>query len=178
MLDKLHKRDRRTREKEIAENAKEASKGGSGHAAPCHEAKSGLEATNPRDAADLAVKAWARIGRTHVKELQEADRPWEVPDLEETSELPLLTVDGLPKTGIGVDAIHPSMWSRIPEKGKQRYTDLLNDVQRTLTWPAQVPTLSHSLVPKAPTGDRPNGLMPSTVCVGTYAQASPFWNNG
>ena len=32
------------------------------------------------------------------------------------------------KTGTGVDAIHPSMWSGISEKGKQLHTDLLNDV--------------------------------------------------
>ena len=37
------------------------------------------------------------------------------------------------KTGIGVDAIHPSVCSRISVKGKQLYTDLLNDVERTLT---------------------------------------------
>ena len=36
------------------------------------------EATSPRGAADLAGKSWARICRTHAKELQEADRPWEI----------------------------------------------------------------------------------------------------
>ena len=72
------------------------------------------EATNPRDDADLAVKSWARIWRIYVDELQGEDRPWETPDHEEMSELPLLTVDGhagftavvgsfKPKTGIGVD---------------------------------------------------------------------------
>ena len=65
------------------------------------------------------------------------DRPWETPDREDTSELPQLAVDGLPgfnaavgsfkaKTGMGVDAIHPSKWSRISEKGTQLYTDLSN----------------------------------------------------
>ena len=93
-----------------------------------------------------------------------------------TSHLPQLTVDGLagfnavvssvkPKTGIGVDAIHPSIWSRISEKGKQLYTDLLNDVERTLTWPAQIQTLIYLLVPQTPTGERPIGLMPSIVRV-------------
>ena len=77
----------------------------------------------------------------HVEELQTADRPWETPNEED---LPQLEVDGpsgfdavvgsfKAKTGIGVDAIHPSMWSRISEKDKQLYTDLLNDVERTLT---------------------------------------------
>ena len=69
------------------------------------------------------------------------------------------------KTGIGVDAIHPSVWSRISVKGKQLYTNLLNDVERTLTWPAQIQTLIYFLVPKTPTGERPIGLMPSIVRV-------------
>ena len=129
VLDKLHKCDTRIRDKEIAECAKEACKGAAGQlhrltkprAVWCpRDAAQGERSTNPRDAADLAVKWWARIWRIHVIGLQEAGRPWEVPDHEEMSELPQLTVEGLagfaaavssfkPKTGIGVDAIHPSM---------------------------------------------------------------------
>ena len=136
VLDKYHKRDRRTLEKEIAEYAIEASEGTAGllHRLAKQEsvwsprdAAQG-EATNPRDAADLAVKSWARIRRIHIDELQGADRPRETPDHEEKSELPQRSVDGhagfsavvcsfKPKTGIGVDAIHPSLWSRISEKG-------------------------------------------------------------
>ena len=82
------------------------------------------------------------------------------------SVLPQLEVDGpsgfdavvgsfKAKTGIGVDAIHPSMW----------HTDLLNDVERTLTWHAPIQTLIYFLVPKTPTGERPIGLMPSIVRV-------------
>ena len=82
-----------------------------------------------------------------VEELQTADRPWETPDGEDMPVLPQLEVDGpsgfhavvgssKAKTGIGVDAIHPSVWSRISVEGKQLYTDLLNDVESTLTWPA------------------------------------------
>ena len=110
----------------------------------------------------------------HIEELQTGDRPWETPDCEDTSVLLQLTVDGRSgfdavvssfkaKTGTGVDATHPSMWSRISEKGKQLHTDLLNDVERTLTWPAQILTLIYFLVPKTPTGERPIGLMPSIV---------------
>ena len=40
VLDKLHGRDRRVREKEIAEYAREASKGAAGFAASPHEATS------------------------------------------------------------------------------------------------------------------------------------------
>ena len=50
-------------------------------------------------------------------------------------------------------------------KGKQQYTDLLNDVERTLTWPSQIQTLINFLVSKRPTGERPIGLMPSIVRV-------------
>ena len=81
------------------------------------------------------------------------------------------------KTGIGVDAIHPSVWSRISVKGEQLYTDLLNDVERTLTWPAQIQTLIYFLVPKTPTGERPIGLMPSIVRVWERMR-KPFWING
>ena len=98
--------------------------------------------------------AHLRIWRIYVKELQEADRPWETPDHEEMSELPQLTGVSLqwkPKTGIGVEAIHPSMSSRISEKGQQLCSALLNDVERTLTWPAQIQTLTYFLVPKTPT---------------------------
>ena len=106
MLDKLHNRDRRTREKEIAENAKEPSKG------PTR----------------VTPQIWqSNHGPAHVNEQQEAGSPWELPGHEKTSELPLLNVDGLagftavvssfkPKTGIGVDPIHPSMWSHISEE--------------------------------------------------------------
>ena len=69
------------------------------------------------------------------------------------------------KTGIGVDATHPSTWSRISDKGKLLCTDLLNDVERTLTWSAQIQTLIYFLIPKAPTGKRPIGLVPSIVRV-------------
>ena len=87
VLDKLHKHDRRVREKETAEYAKEASKGAAGllhrltkpRAVWCPRGAAQGEATNPRDAAELAVRSWARIWRIHVDELQEADRPWEVP---------------------------------------------------------------------------------------------------
>ena len=135
MLDKLHKRDREAREKAIAEYVREASQGAAGllhrltkpRAVWCPRDAAQGEATNPRDAAELAAKSWSRIWRVHVEEL----------------------------TGIGVDAIHPSMWSRISEKGKQLYTDLLNDVERTLTWPAQIQTLIYFLVPKTSTGERP-----------------------
>ena len=48
---------------------------------------------------------------------------------------------------------------------KQLYTDLLIDVERTLTWPEQIQTLVYFLVPKTPTGERPIGLMPSIVRV-------------
>ena len=98
-----------------------------------------------------------------------------MPNHEDASKLPQLAIDGptgftavvssfKPKTGIGVDAVHPSVWSRISEKkGKQLYTDLLHDVEHTLTWPAQIRTLIYFLVPKTPTGERPIGLMPSIV---------------
>ena len=63
VLDKLHKSDRRTREKEIAENAKEVSKKSSGPAKPravlCPRDAAQGEATNQRDAADLVVKTWS-----------------------------------------------------------------------------------------------------------------------
>ena len=102
--------------------------------------------------------------------------PWETPNGEDMSAMPQLEVEGpsgfdavvgsfKAKTGIGVDAIHPSVWSRISAKGKQLYTDLLNDVERTLTWPAQIQTLIYFLVPKTPTGERPIRLMPSIVRV-------------
>ena len=48
---------------------------------------------------------------------------------------------------------------------KQLYTDLLNDVERTLTWPAQIQTLIYFLVAKTPTGERPIGLTPSIARV-------------
>ena len=102
VLDKLHKRDKKAREKSIAEFAREASKGAAGLLRrlmkPCpvwcpRDAAQG-EATNPRDAAELAAKSWSRIWRVHVEELQAADRPWETPDEDDTSVLPRLEVDG------------------------------------------------------------------------------------
>ena len=160
VLDKLHKRDRRVREKSIAEYAREASKGAAGllhrltkpRPVWCPRDAAQGEVTNPRDAAELAANSWSRIWRVHIEELQNADRPWETPNGQDMSALPQLEVEG------------PS-WSRISVKGKQLYTDLLNDVERTLTWPAQIQTLIYFLVPKTPTGVRPIGLMPSIVRV-------------
>ena len=60
----------------------------------------------------------------HIEKLQNADRLWETPNEEDMSVLPQLEVDGpsgfdavvgsfKATTVIGVDAIHPSVWSRI-----------------------------------------------------------------
>ena len=59
----------------------------------------------------------------------------------------------------------PQCGRKSQKRGKQLYTDLLNDVEGTLTWPAQVQTLICFLVPKTPTGERPIGFMPSIVRV-------------
>ena len=96
VLDKFHKRDRRAREKAIAEYAIEACKGAAGflqrltkpRAVWCPRDAAQGEATNPRDAAELAAKSWSRIWRVHVEELQTADRPWETPNGEDMSVLP------------------------------------------------------------------------------------------
>ena len=170
--------------REISRFAREASEGATGllhritkaRAVWCPREAAQGEAANPRDAADLAAKSWASIWRTQNTEMQGADRPWEVPSTEDASELPQLAVEGptgfaavvssfKPETGIGVDAIHPSAWSRISDKGKHLFTGLLHEVELTLTWPAQIQTLIYFLVPKTPTGERPIGLMPSIVRV-------------
>ena len=119
----------------------------------------------------------------HVEELQTADRPWEIPNDEDRSVLPQLEVDGpsgfdavvgsfKAKTGIGVDAIHPSMWSRISEKGEQLYTDLLNDVERTLTWLAPIQTLIYFRLESDPSDSCHQSWECGNGC------ASPFWING
>ena len=120
VLDKLHKRDRRAREKAIAEYAREASKGAAG-----------------------LFHRLTRVWHVHVEELQTADRPWEIPNDDDMAVLRQLEVDG----PSGVD------------------TDLLKDVERTLTWLAQFQTLIYFLVPKIPTRERPIELMPSIVRV-------------
>ena len=83
VLDKLHRRDRRVREKGIAEYAREASKGAAGllhrltkpRAVRCQRDSAQGEATKPRDAAELAANGWVRIWRVHVEELRTAERP-------------------------------------------------------------------------------------------------------
>ena len=102
VLDKLHKRDRRVREKSIAEYARDASKGAAGllhrltkpRPVWCPRDAAQGEATNPRDAAELAANSWSRIWRVHVEELQNADRPWETPNGEDMSVMPQLEVEG------------------------------------------------------------------------------------
>ena len=131
VLDKLHKRDRRVREKSIAEYAREASKGAAGllhrltkpRPVWCPRDAAQGEATNPRDAAELAANSWSRIWRVHIEELQNADRPWESPNGDDMSALPQLEVEG----PSGFDAV------KVGSFRKQLYTDLLNDVERTLT---------------------------------------------
>ena len=69
----------------------------------------------------------------HVEELQTADRPWETPKAKDMSVLPQLEVDGRSgfdavagsfkaKTGIGVDAIHSSIWFAHLRKGVNNCT--------------------------------------------------------
>ena len=162
VLDKLHKRERRARKKAIADYSREASRGAAGL---LHRLTKPRPVWSPRDAAQ-----------------GEADRLWESPNGDDMSALPQLEVEELSgfdavvgsfkaKTGIGVDAIHPSVWSRISVKGKQLYTDLLNDVERTLTWPAQIQTLIYFLVPKTPTGATHRTHAINRASVGTDAQA-------
>ena len=192
VLDELHKRDRRAREKAIAEYAREASKRAAGslhrltkpRAIWCPRDAAQGEAANPRGAAELAAKSWSRIWREHVEELQTADRPWEeTPNGEDMSVLPQLEVDGpsgfdavvgsfKTKTGIRVDAIHPSMWSRISEQGKQLYTDLLNDVGTHFDLAcadADPDQLSGSQDAAWWAAHRTHAI--HRACVGTYAQA-------
>ena len=70
------------------------------------------------------------------------------------------------------------MWSRISEKGKQLYTDLLNDVERTRTWPAQIQTLIYFLVPQDADWRATHQTHAiHRASVGTFC-ASPFWING
>ena len=65
---------------------------------------------------------------------------------------------------------HRDLASQI--RGFQLFTDLLNDVERTLTWLAQIQTLIYFLVPTTQAGERPTGIMPSIArCVGANAQA-------
>ena len=72
-------------------------------------------------------RAGHAFGGCTLKSCRRRTRPWETPNGEDMSVLPQLEVDGpsgfdavvgsfKAKTGIGVDAIHPSMWSRISEK--------------------------------------------------------------
>ena len=172
VLDKLHKRGRRVREKGIAEYAREPSKGAKPAVASPHEAKSGLVPNGGgirgRRPTRVMRRNWRpRVGRVFgvwmlrmCKQRTDRGNP-------QTARTRLLTIwlrrSGSFKatTGIGVDAIHPSMWSRISEKRKQLYTDLLKDVERALTWLAQIQTLIYLLDPKTPIGERPIGLMPS-----------------
>ena len=62
------------------------------------------------------------------------------------------------------------------KKGKQLYTDLLNDVERTLTWLAQT-TNSHLLLGSQDTDWRATHLMPSIVRVWERLR-KPILNNG
>ena len=96
------------------------------------------------------------------------------PNSEDMTVLPQLEVDGPSRrsgrlvqgqNGHRSRCNSSSMWSRLSEKGKQLYIDLVNDVERTHSWPAQIQTLIDFLVPKTPTGERPIGLVPSIVRV-------------
>ena len=188
VLDKLHRRDRRVREKGIAEYAREASKEAAGllhhltkpRAVRCQRDSAQGEATNPRDAAELAANGWARMWRVHVEELQTADRPQTVRTrlfcLSSQLTDHLVSMRWLARSRPRRALVSMRF---IPQcrQGKQLYTDLLNDVERTLTWPAQIQTLIYFLVPKTPTGERPIGLMPSIVRVWERS-TNPFWING
>ena len=86
VLDKLHKRDRKTREKAIAECAREASQGAAGL---LHRVTKPRAVWCPRDAA----RGEARIWRVHVEELQTEDKPWEIPNDDDMAVLPQLEVN-------------------------------------------------------------------------------------
>ena len=124
VLDTLHKRDRRARKK-----ARERgfSKGAAGllhrltkpRAVWCLRDAAQGEATNPGDAAELAAKRQSRIWRVHL-----ASTLWLARSRPKRASV---STRFIPQCG--------------PASQKRLYTDLLNDVERTLTWPAQIQTL-------------------------------------
>ena len=141
MLDKLHKRDRRAREKAIAEVGERGFQRSSCLIASpqrrhVQSGAQGMRHTKRQPTLqNWQPGAGRAFGVCTSKSCKQPDRPWETPNGEDMSVLPQLEVDRpsgfdavvgsfKAKTGIGVDAIHPSMWSRISEKGKQLYTDL------------------------------------------------------
>ena len=93
VLDKLHQRDRRAREKAIVEYAREASKGAAGSlhrlTKPRPRDAAHGEATNPQDAAELAAKSWSRFGVCTSKSCKQ-----QTPNGEDVSVLLQLEVDG------------------------------------------------------------------------------------
>ena len=69
------------------------------------------------------------------------------------------------KTGMVSMQFIPPCGRASQKRVNTSYTDLLNDVERTLTWPAQIQTLIYFFFTKTPTGERPIALMSSIVRV-------------
>ena len=59
------------------------------------------------------------------------------------------------RTGVGSDVWSVRQWHSAPHEGKQMLTDILNDVERTLTFPAQVLLNVIALLGKPQGGERP-----------------------
>ena len=98
-------------------------------------------ATSPTDAADQAARSWARTWRPYVGQLQGAERSWDAPSVEGETGFAAVVCSFESRTGIGVDVIHPSAWSRVSENRKTAVVDMLHTVERTRSWPTQVQTL-------------------------------------
>ena len=122
---------------------------------------------DPQVAVVAVVEEWAKEWRVDsVLQLQQ--RPWETCQVEPMEPI---TAEEVWKagshfkehTGVGVDLLHPKLFSTLSRPGAQAVADLLNRVEAERQWPAHQQMLIYLLILKPNGKDRPIGLLPSLI---------------
>jgi ribonuclease HI len=109
---------------------------------------------------------WSRIWQVDDMGAQGELRAWldyQCTDEDALGDIDGATVDKAGKhfkesTSLKVDALHPRVIANASEEASEAVAQLLNQVEATESWPAQVALIVYSLLSKADGGDRPIGI--------------------
>ncbi len=175
-------RDANKRRADRALMMREAGQGAAGHLhkmskppvvwRPCAATAQGASLA-PRDAADHKAGQWGGVWRVDELDAQGGERPWELAAVDDEPPLPPLrgqddacrSLCGAFRehTGIGIDLVHPWHWGWVSDQGMDSLLAFLDWVERAAIWPSQLSWLLYFLIPKAEGGERPIGVIATTV---------------
>ncbi len=147
-----------------------------GQAGLLHKHTKVYEASAPQAAGSQPMSAcadklitWNKIWRADDLELQSLS-PWMRDPACDAALHPLdeeqIRVAALSfpvATGLGADRMHPRIFANVDASTRSAVAVLLESVERSILWPAQVDLLVCAMIPKSGGGDRPVFVLPSII---------------